>query len=253
MHRILSKIISDITSSMYLSGLLLGTVGGYVLFLLIHPQGDQTWINAIEEWQTLVSALLALAAAWWTVKTIEKQIWDERERHSEIRTRKALSMRAHMPDALIALTNFTRRCFNYIQNANEDFPEFCPEAIQIFKESIEFLDTQSSGMVYEMVSFYQVHNSRLTGYRDRGRPASDYEDRILDIVRLNYLALRIFAYARNLEQSIPNHAPTRDDLTHSLRSIIGTEEYMMNEERYENLRVIVERRYADYQALNPPA
>ncbi len=243
MNEKLLKLLGKITSNIYLNGLLLGTIGGYVLFLLMHPKDDQKWIDLVNSWQTLISAILALIAAWWTVKTIEKQISDERERHNEIRTRKALSMRAQMPDALDQIIDYTRRCFIYLHDQNANIPESCPEAIQVFKNSIEFIDSETATSVYEMVSFYQVYNARLNGYNTRERPISEHTERMLDTFRLSYYALRIFDYARNEAQNVPNHRPTRSDMLAALKAVVGNERYHMNSGKYEGIVRMVERRY----------
>jgi hypothetical protein len=43
--------------------------------------GDRSWIqiwHVMEKWQTLVAALIALSAAWWAVRPVQKQLAEQR-------------------------------------------------------------------------------------------------------------------------------------------------------------------------------
>jgi len=118
----------------------------------------------LKDWQTLLSALIALGAAWWTVSTLKLQIAGEAGRYQESLLRKKLSARAQMPDALSALCQFSEQCMKALDGRNDELPPRAGAAIDVLKSAIQFIDDQAASKVFELVSFYQVHSARI--YRD---------------------------------------------------------------------------------------
>jgi hypothetical protein len=227
----------------FISGLVASTLTAFAVLTLVLAAERLPLEKFIEDYQTLIAAFIALFAAWWTIETMKQQMSGERQRHRELIQRKSMAARAQMPDALAELTAFARACFKFLKG-DEEFPAYPLEAISVFKNSIEFIDTPSAEKIFEMVSFYQVHNSRLQSYRPVEGPY-EYQDRMYDLIRLNYLFMRIFEYARNQTPAITDtiDETMRDNMLHSLRSLVGNEAYMMHPERYEDLKRIVEERH----------
>lgn len=150
-----------------------------------------------------------------------------------------------MLDALSELCEYNVRCFNYIVESEKDTPKKPKDSIQIFKDSIEFLDTQSSEALSELVQFYQVHNSRLSRYQHGSKESNLYKDRIMDVIMLNHFVLRIFSYARNQEgaEKVPTDKLTQEKAISSLKALMGHEYYLgKDKEIYDHCIAIIDER-----------
>ncbi len=204
------------------------------------------FVQLAQDWQTLIAALLALLAAWWTVRPLKQQIATDRERHSDTLKRKELSARAQMPDALSALCNFTEDCMKFHDGRRRELPTPATEAIAALKTAIEFVEPQPAQKIFELVSFYQVHNARL--FSDR-REGVEEVQRWYDTVRLRHYIDRLYEYARN-ESQIVEGEQTAERLISSLRQTVGLEHCFENEDRYVAVRAMIDRLH-DEQGRRP--
>lgn len=197
------------------------------------------FIKLAYDWQTLISALLALLAAWWTVRTIKKQIAGEANRHADAQKRRELSARAQMPDALSTLSRFTEACMKYHDGRSQELPARSTEAVTVLKAAIEFIAPQPADKLFELVSFYQVHNARLFSARRR-RAGPENADRMFDTTVLRFYIDRMYGYARNESEFVSDEF-TSDDLLSSLKAAVTLTEYAGNEERYVDVRKRIDR------------
>jgi hypothetical protein len=188
-------------------------------------------VVVVKDWQTLISALLALGAAWWTIQTIKGQISAEAQRHIQTSTRKALAARAQMPDALSQLCRFTEGCMSFLDGRNEGLPDKATDAINILKSTIEFIDTQPAGKVFELVSFYQVHNARLYSGREHRSP--EIADRMYDTALLRFYVDRLYDYARN-ETEVVAEGESIPEIVSALKQAVTLTEFVGNQQRYES-------------------
>lgn len=229
------------------NSLFIAITGGLTLIVIIAliasdafrmPANHGGWIY---EYQTLIAGLLGSIIAACTAGIL----WIQRADNLH---RKHLSSKAKMLDALVELGNYTTSCFNYITDKKKCIPKAPKEEIQVFKDSIEFLDTQSADAISELVQFYQVHNSRLSKYKHQDRDTDrDYEQRIIDVIRLNYFIIRIFSYARN-EDGTPQisiNKLTYEDNMQSLKALLN-HEYSNGraKEKYDNCVRIIKNKFS---------
>ena len=191
------------------------------------PENAGGWVY---EYQTLLAGVIAAASLWIT--------WQNYKHQSN---KKALYARARMNDALASICDYAEECFLAVKNDNKnELPEKRLEAISILTSSIEFLDSDTSQAVFELVSFYQVHNSRLNSYFS---PANQIvrlgsrEDKLYDSVLLHHYAARLFAYARNQTNSFTAKKPTLTEMSSSLNSVYGITRQLMayNDPRLKGL------------------
>ena len=76
-----------------------------------------TWdefVTSLKEWQTLLAGVIALGAAFWTIRTMQKQMADADRRHREQHERRKFSMHAQMPDALSAICAYAAQVGKYV-------------------------------------------------------------------------------------------------------------------------------------------
>jgi hypothetical protein len=195
------------------------------------------------DWQTFVTGILALIAAGATVLIMRTQTNDERERHADALHRKSLAARAQMPDALSALSHFSQACANWIDSREKEPLTAPTDAINTLKSGIEFVDTDAAAKVFELVSFYQVHNARLL---PSTHPIHDPEagDRLYDTTKLRCFVDRLFPYARNEVLAAPQGNPTQKDMMTALKIITGMAYPTHHKERYERVCYFITKRHA---------
>ncbi len=138
-----------------------------------------TVITFAHEWQTIIAGAIALAAAWWTIRTIrrqirlqESQIEDGKRRYADAQRSKMWAARAELPDALSALCGYSGRCVSYLIGADgfDQMPDTPADAISVVKSCVEFVDSDSAEKLSDLIVHYQNHNARLSGYRRTDSP-----------------------------------------------------------------------------------
>ncbi|OFW89116.1 MAG: hypothetical protein A3J37_05620 [Alphaproteobacteria bacterium RIFCSPHIGHO2_12_FULL_45_9] len=209
--------------SLSLIELLLILAAALIVYITISKNLDFTTFS---NWQTLLTGVLALLGAWWTVNTMQKQMHEEKTRADDALYRRSLAYRSKMPDALIEISAYTKGCFKYLHQGAPFLPEKPLNGITILKEAIEFTDNESALIIYELVSFYQKYNSRIAHFlesRDRSK-----DDLIYDTIMLNCMAIGIFNYARNIEKTIQGSPITREAMLRSIVDLVGFMNWQVN-------------------------
>lgn len=193
----------------------------------------------LKEWQTLIASIIAIGVAYWTIKT---QITQSNKERNETAARKRFAARAGMPDALSDLCTFTSEVMKRLDGRSNTVPEKPKDSIDYLKAVIEFIDTSASERVFELTSFYQVHNARF--YEHIQHPKTHHlDERKYDVVRLRCMVHSLFGYARNEEDESPTPDIGRDDIISALRQTVGLEYYVTHEEIYAGVVDIINRRH----------
>ena len=204
-------------------------------------------LNAALQWQTLIAGMIALFAAWLTVRAIgrqiklqERQLSADEQRYRDEQRRKSQRARAMLPDALSAIGAYASECVRYVSADSSDFPRPPESDMNAIKGAIEFADSGAAESLIELVNFYQVHNSRLSNLTQNRRRAEEVE-RLYDAVRLRFLGDRMYAYARN-ESSADSRSP-HDQMISALRSCVGISMYFEDEGRWSEVIDLIDRRH----------
>lgn len=216
-------------------------------------------INAAQDWQTLIAGGIALAAAWWTIGTIKNQIRlqksqidEEKRRHTDAQRSKMWAARAELPDALSALCNYSEGCMKYLMGADgvDRLPDAPGDVISVVKSCVEYVDSDSAEKLFDLIVHYQIHNSRLLEFRRTDNPTQK-NDRMYDTVYLRALVNRLFEYARNKVEFVPDADVSRDDVISALHICVGINEYYSDESRYKSVIDIIDRRHSERDRSNP--
>lgn len=195
-------------------------------------------IETIREWQTLVSAALAMSAAAWTIRTMKSQMNQENLRHKNAEIRKKLAVRAQLPNALSSMTRHIRAQVDRLQN--DEFTPVDPPvgAISTLQNAIEFVDDRAAGRLFELVSWYQVWDSRI-----RSSDGFDFDTAIYDSVLLAAYTDSMYEYARNETDEVPNGLPTQLEMKSALRTSVGLPRFLQNEDRFSAVVSRIEKRH----------
>jgi hypothetical protein len=177
----------------------------------------------IQEWQTLIASVIALAAAIWTIRTMEKQRQESAQQHQNQMNRRGLSARAKMPDALSGISAYLRDLSAWttanslrVKVDDESIPAAPTTHINALKEVIEHIENTAAQRTFELVSWYQVVQARMS--RPSIRRTADV-DALYAIVLLRAYCDSLFAYARNECSTAPTGKPSIDDMLAAIRPV----------------------------------
>lgn len=221
----------------------LGIAAGCYLFELTLHIFNKSIYEIFKDQGSIIGALITLLAVWIAWLIHKRQIKHLTNEKKESLYRKTLSCRAKMPQALSKLVDYTKECYSYVEaihrrGENVNIPIQPADALFTFTESIEFIDNDAAQSAFELVSFCQVIDARL---RNHNYP-SWRGNRIVDIVRLDWLVTRLFDYARNESQSVDLIPLDRKRAHQSLRHIMGEDVYR-EADKYNELIAIIDERW----------
>ncbi|MCZ6741024.1 MAG: hypothetical protein O7D27_02560 [Alphaproteobacteria bacterium] len=200
-------------------------------------------ISIVQEWQTLTAAGVALFGAWLTIRVIRAQIRLQKSQIEDEKRSRGWAARAALPDALSALCEYSESCLSYLMQRDEDhdIPEAPVEAINVVKSSIEYVDPDSAKKLFELVVHYQVHNSRLRG------GGFENTQSIYDAVYLRALVDRLFEFARNEVDTVPDIPIGREAMMTALRVGIGLGRFLDIQQELQPVIEMIERRHPEQQ------
>lgn len=194
----------------------------------------------LKEWQTLIGSILALCAAFLTIRVMRGQIRLDENRHKDLSARRKMAARAQMPDALSDIVTYARNCcVHFLEDGDQPIQPVA--ALNSLKGVIEFIDDEESERTFKLVSWFQVQNARM---KDRSKyKEANLDDSLYDVVLLVAYANSLFDYARNQIGDAESGEPSKNDMHAALRNAISTEIWASNDERLSGLYAHIERRH----------
>lgn len=201
-------------------------------------------LETIKEWQTLISAGLALLAALGTILVMYCQSLDEKKRHKEERKKKEFASRTQMSDALSEMCGYSRNICGYLLDSDTELPSVPSGALAVLKQVIEHIDVLAAQRVFELVTHYQVQRSRIAG---RTSPLQEFQrlEYLYDAILLHAYTDSLFNYARNEDEVGPALQPTFSELRSAFRVAVGPEVAVRDEQRFGPLLDLLDRRQKD--------
>jgi len=199
-------------------------------------------VEFLKDWQTLTAGFVAFFGALITTVVLVIQHRFDKKNHKEDQRKNAFYMRSLMPDALSELVSYSEACFRHV-NDEDPLPAKPDKAISILKENIKYTDAKTSKCLFEIVSFYQIHNSRLQSYAD-SKVRKKLENIMYDMALLYHYVGCLFPYARNQVSSIKVIFPTELEIIDAAQGMIGRDRYPHEPEKIVALVDLVKRRWA---------
>jgi hypothetical protein len=200
----------------------------------------ETISKTISEWQTLISAILALIAALWTVHEMRKQTRGDETRHENELLRKKLAARAQMPDALSEMSGYVRESCRYLV-CGEKKPTAPVGATNTLKTVIEHIDTKEAEKTFDLVSWFQVQHARLMG--SQKPKAIETAEMLYDAALLQAKVNRLFDYARNETEEVRPEKPSQEEMIGSLKSAVTVQVWAMRNDDFAETVNIIKRRH----------
>ena len=178
-----------------------------ILSLLIGSVCLSNYGPKFEEWQTLIAAVFATAAAIATIVLINMQINEGRRLEEERRERECRAARSVLPLALSLITQYGTNCMRAANLPNEQRLEafrdprtqaIDDDIIEPFKECVRYADDDAAKAIFKLLSWLQIQNARFRGYANQRRISDrDAIEAVLDAAKLNARATNLFWYGRN--------------------------------------------------------
>ena len=128
-----------------------------------------------------------------------------------------MASRAKMPDALSGISDYAREVGKFLTNQIDGRPDNPITSVNTLQQVIEHVDDDAASMLFELVSWYQVQRSRLSGYNG----SHESVDRMYEVVLLQAHANRLFDYARNEKDSVSTEWPSADEMVASRNNVFG--------------------------------
>ena len=211
----------------------------------------------IKDFQTLIAACIAVAAAgiaWWnTTRTIRHAAQLERQR----RARKQAALRAVLPHALSAVSNYAEQSDKALQPlhaACEDgllhhnniaapkIGKLDTETVTLLKDFIEYSEHSEANLIEKMLAHIQIHHSRMKGLAEKIKAgpndstgANWVEQLILDAACTYAWAGAAYDYARRRTDALPEDI-TWDNVRSALNNL-----RMGDDEEIRELREHIDR------------
>ena len=218
----------------------LGLLLSSVISLALIQNCDDYWIECLQKWQTMIVGIIATFVAAITAFIIYNGSAEQRHQYIKSIQRKELSARAQLPIALAELNAYLAQVAGYlVGKVNATQPEKPNDAVDALKFAIVHIDQDAANRVFELLMFYQIHNSRLTNMSDidRGNLAGNpkLQERLIDASRLSALVTSLYDYGRYRSEAGPTSPLSSEDVFNGLRSIVSTEYYYSNEAIFDDV------------------
>jgi|GEM_PF-3516334 len=193
-------------------------------------------------WQTLLAGAVAFFGAFLTCIILIIQHRFDKKRHREDREREAFYHRSQLPDALCDLVGYSEACFKYVYD-DAPLPEKPVESIGVLKLNIRYSDIKTSQSLFEIISFYQVHNSRLEAYHE-SLAMNKTENMLYDIAKLYHFFNSLFSYARNEAKTVNRIFPSKEEMEKSVKDVIGRDRVYNERTKFEHIFADAEKHRA---------
>lgn len=182
---------------------------------------------ALQNWQTLLGALVAVAAAAVAYVNATRSITHGERLEARRRSRKHAAIRAVLPLALAQVSDYAERSVDTLKNLvqqcrGEALPNgvvsrglmqpLPKDTLETLAEFIEYADGVNVRVLESTVALIQIYDSRLRGiYRDNYDPSGDHvvvrtelEGRIIDAAAIYAGAAAHYPYARRHVSALPD-------------------------------------------------
>lgn len=244
-------------------GLLSLMVNSVSWFLPEQPQ------NLLYHYQTLITGVLAVVAAFFAVRETRRQIEQQNDQEEDRRRRKSLAARAALPGALSDLCGYAQACAirlveirdyrskaDLLYSKEKDppvvtvpesmliFPHVPPDVIPILRDCVESADDPLAAEILALTAKLQIQSTRVQDVKSIAMKFHDdscellvinIDYYILDAVEIFARAGNFFAFARG--ERYQEFTPSLQQMTTALMVA------KIHDTEYPNLWKMIDRRY----------
>lgn len=199
-------------------------------------KGDCGVYNFLNDWQTLISAAVALVAAVPTVFILNRQIRQEQNRAAEALERDQYAAKTALPAGLVELSNYCDDCLTFLRSlglyltpsgslslpANfkpREKPPYPVNAVRLIEIAVRSASPGNREGFAWVLRRLQIIDSRLGGLNRTLLPASrevfvknGWVTYICDFLEFRVKSSKLFPYARDEVETIDRNASS-DELS----------------------------------------
>lgn len=172
----------------------------------------QCFVDWLYTWQTLISGLLALGAAYLAARKVGEQIrvmreqiaMEKRHRDDGIASKQRVA-RVAILHALSEMCSYTEQCMDALSSVPTPTspPPEPTKSVTALMSGVEYLPEAPAETLVQLLQHYQVHRARLG---QTPATAGDPLELVFDCIWLRHLTDRLFEYCRG-EKSDVHPAP----------------------------------------------
>jgi hypothetical protein len=196
------------------------------------------FLTVLQQWQTLVGAMVAIAAALIAVANTTRTLRQNKQLERQRRNRKHDAIRAVLPIALAQISDYAEHSARGLNELvghcdGETLPQATAQrglieplpsdTLETLTDFIEYSDDLDVSIVVSTTTWIQIHDSRVRSLVKRNRePAgvvrSNLESSIIDAASIYAGAGAVYDYARRRGTKLPRTL-TWDAVRNALRNM----------------------------------
>lgn len=187
------------------------------------PTTMELAVQFLDRWQTLVSGLLALVAAGWTVYFLRRQINIELKRDEDASKRAERGARIRVSHALSPLSVYADQGIIHwaMNDLTLDFPSLPSSSIDTLMQVAKDVDGETFESIRQLVLEAQVLNARATGFLSSAKPPLNWREVLIhDLLYFKCLVNKLYKYGRDQSLTLPFEEPTRAELEKAVPSLV---------------------------------
>lgn len=152
--------------------------------------GDRSWIqiwHLMEKWQTLVAALIALSAAWWAVRPVQKQLAEQRRQSAAAASTMIAKTALALEDERAAVIK-GKDDLEGIANVLSDYDDQSPHDIYQTWPKQAYSVSDTCSMLIATLYRTNERNPEITPLKNSRQAAistlNDFRSAIIDLVQI---------------------------------------------------------------------
>lgn len=217
------------------------------------PKFSNPVVNALYDWQTLITGLLALAGAillWIQIRDQRQQYTHDREQTALERKRENLAARIGLPHALSELNIYWKACLQAWKQKDPDVRPKPPplSALKTIMDAAVLVDEATYSSMQKLIIYAQAFEARV-GMPVAERPINFFETMIVDIARLSYLTNRLYDFGRMSAEQVAYVPPNRQDLESEIRRDMGMFMLPPDHEYHQRVREALDMAFGKEKAV----
>lgn len=188
-------------------------------------------LQAVFDWQTLITGLVAGLPAAFGAWLLWSQINDQREETKRVRKQIEVGARIKMPHALSLLSDYWRQSFKAIiaEDLHQKTTHLPTDALEVVMAAAPSVDPKTFKTIQKLITDSQIFESRL-------RTAKEHSSKkmipmlIIDVAHLDFYTDALYEYSRFEVDEIPHIKPDRDQLADQIYNNLDLHDRMCTTE-----------------------
>ncbi len=186
-------------------------------------------LNGLYQWiyqfQTLITGIIAIAAAYLTFRVVREQIKQTSDLEELRRAREEAAARAALPLALSEVAEYSLQSIRSVEGLRKEqagperprLPQLPVSSFSVFQDVARSADREIAKQIVELLSLIQVQHSRLKGLHEgQTQIEHNFLGAIIDAANVYCRVNVLFSYGR--ESHVINSLPSKEGLINAVHN-----------------------------------